>query len=143
MTTRLIASVCPFLIVSVLGAVGCGNGSVDGRPTPVPVSGTVLFNSQPCDGAKVVFSPQDHTYAAVGQTDAQGRFSLQTFEAGDGAVAGNFKVVVSKFEAIDLPNGGFKETFFLPQRYRDSETSGLMATVPEDGTDKITIELVD
>jgi hypothetical protein len=143
MSTRIIFPALLLLVIAVLGTIGCGNRTVDGRPTPVPVSGTVLYNSQPCDGAKVVFAPQDHSYASVGQTDAQGRFSLQTFESGDGAVAGNFKVVVSKFEAIDLPDGGFRETFFLPQRYRDPEKSGLVATVPKDGTDQITIELVD
>jgi hypothetical protein len=136
----------PKLILLVIGALavaGCGRGPVDGRPTPVPASGTIIYKSKPVDGAKVVFAPQDHAHAAVGQTDAQGRFTLQTFEPGDGAVVGKYKVVVSKFEVVDLPGGGFKETFFLPQRYRDPEQSGLEATVPEGGTDQIAIELND
>ncbi|MGE0757428.1 MAG: hypothetical protein AB7F89_02805 [Pirellulaceae bacterium] len=133
-----------FSFAIVLGMLcGCGERGVDGRPTPVPVSGTVLYNQQPCADAQVVFAPQDHNHAAVGKSDSSGRFVLQTFEPGDGAVPGRFRVVVTKFEAIDTPDGGFKETFFLPQKYRDAETSGLTAVVATDGANDIQLELVD
>jgi hypothetical protein len=122
---------------------GCSDSSVAGRPKPVQVTGTVFYNSQPCADAKVVFMPQGHQYAAVGQTNSDGKFELQTFEPKDGAVPGEFKVVVSKFEAVDLPGGGFKETFFLPQRYRDPDKSGLQATVPADGASDLRFELAD
>lgn len=127
----------------VMFSAGCTDPNLAGRPQPVPVSGRVLYNGEACPDAKVVFMPQDHQYAAVAQTDASGRFSLQTFEPKDGAVPGNFKVVVSKFEAIDLPNGGFKETFLLPQRYRDPDKSGLQASVTDSGGDDWQFELVD
>ena len=127
----------------MLVATGCGNGSVDGRPTPVSVSGTVYYKKQPSVGAKVMFAPQGHQYAAVGQTDSVGRFHLQTFEPMDGAVPGEFKIAVTKFEVIDLPNGGIKENFFLPGKYRDPSTSGLTAVVPPEGTKDIRLELAD
>ncbi len=129
--------------LALLFALGCGKESVDGRPTPVAVSGTVFYKQQPSAGAKVMFAPQDHQYAAVGQTDKNGRFKLQTFEPADGAVPGKFKIAVTKFEVIDLPNGGIKENFFLPGRYRDPATSGLSAVVPPEGTDVLKLELVE
>jgi hypothetical protein len=130
------------LLVVSMALTGCGT-SVDGRPTPVAASGVVFYKKEPCANAKVLFAPEDHQYTAVGQTDSSGRFRLQTFDPGDGAVPGNFKVVVSKFEAVDLPNGGFRETFFLPQKYRNPQTSGLKAVVPENGTQDITIDLTE
>jgi hypothetical protein len=114
---------------------------VDGRPVPVAVSGIVYYKKQPCEGAKIMFAPENHQYAAVGQTDAQGRFHLQTFDPQDGAVPGQFKIAVTKFEVIDLPNGGIKENFFLPGKYRDPEKSGLTAVVPENGTHELRFEL--
>ncbi len=127
----------------LLSSTGCFDSSVAGRPKLVLVSGTVFYNSQPCADAKVVFMPQGHQYAAVGQTNSDGKFELQTFDPKDGAVPGEFKVVVSKFEAIDLPDGGFKETFFLPQRYGNPDKSGLQATVPDDGVSDLRFELAD
>ena len=90
-----------------------------------------------------MFAPQDHQYAAVGQTDSNGRFELQTFEPQDGAVPGQYKIAVTKFEVIDLPNGGIKVTFFLPGMYRDPASSGLTAVVPPEGTNDLKLELVD
>ncbi|MEX0793876.1 MAG: carboxypeptidase-like regulatory domain-containing protein [Pirellulaceae bacterium] len=131
------------IVLSLLSQGGCGKRVVEGRPALVKVSGTVFYNQAPCSDARVVFSPQNHQYAAAAKTDQQGRFTLQTFDPGDGAVPGEYKVVVSKFEAVDLPGGGFKETFFLPGKYRDPQTSGLTATIPEAGTNDVRIELDD
>ena len=131
------------LLLTIFISIGCGKQTVDGRPQPVPVSGVVKYKQEACADAQLVFAPEDHQYAAYARTDSQGRFQLQTFDPGDGAVPGRFKVVVTKFEAIDLPDGGFKETFFLPEKYRNAETSGLTATVPPEGTNTIEIDLVD
>ena len=103
----------------------------------------VLYKQKPSEGAKVMFSPQNHQYAAVGQTDSNGRFTLQTFEPNDGAVPGDYKIAVTKFEVVELPNGGMKETFFLPGKYRDPNTSGLTAVVPPKGAKDLKLELLD
>lgn len=133
-----------FLVaITLVVSLGCGNDAGNGRPTPVVASGTVFYKQQPSAGAKVMFAPQDHQYAAVGQTDSNGRFELQTFEPQDGAVPGQYKIAVTKFEVIDLPNGGIKENFFLPGKYRDPATSRLTAVVPPEGTNDLKLELVD
>ena len=131
------------LILSLFPLWGCGKQVVDGRPALVKVSGTVFHNHEPCSEARVVFAPKNHSYAATAKTDSQGKFTLQTFDPEDGAVPGEYHVAVSKFEVIDLPGGGIKETFLLPQKYRNARLSGLTAAIPAGGTDDIRIELND
>ena len=70
---------------------GCGPD----RPATVPVTGTVTFNSKPMDGVDVMFVSKEGR-PARGRTDASGRFTLQTFEASDGARVGEHTVVFSK-----------------------------------------------
>jgi hypothetical protein len=120
---------------------GCGPQSNNGRPKPVPVKGLVLVDDEPSEGTRVVFVPQGHNYAAAGKTDASGRFTLQTFDAGDGAVPGDYKIIVSNFEVIENPNGTVTETHFLPENYRNPETSGLTAVVSETSPNEVTLIL--
>ena len=68
---------------------------------------------------------------------------LSTFESGDGALAGNYRVTITKMEGSggpqlseDDPNykgageeGEMKNV--LPEKYANAETSGLTATVTE------------
>ena len=124
----------------MLFLTGCGRAS-DARPRPVPVVGYVLVDGEPLEGTRVVFSPEDHQYAAAGKTDAEGRFQLQTFAANDGAVPGNYKVIASNFIVIENPNGSVTETHYLPAKYRDPTTSGLTAVVEDHGPNELTFEL--
>lgn len=124
--------------------LGCGGSSAD-RPDTVPVSGIVRHNDQPVEGATVIFAPTGHQYAAAGQTNAEGRFTLRTFEPDDGAVPGDFRVTVRKVEvtsqggAISDDAGGAadaggpppQEQWHLPGRYANASTSGLTASVAE------------
>lgn len=119
---------------------GCSRQD-DGRPKPVPVNGLVLVDEQPSQGTRVVFAPDGHQYAAAGITGSDGRFQLQTFQANDGAVPGNYKIIASNFEVIEKPNGGVIENHFLPQMYRDPNQSGLTAVVSETGPNEITLKL--
>ncbi len=65
---------------------------VQARPATYPVKGGVQSHGEPVAGAKVVFHTTDTSsgrlYTAFGFTDARGTFRLQTFEDGDGAIAG-------------------------------------------------------
>ncbi len=88
------------LVVGALvsAAVGCGGGT--GFEKPVPVTGKVVFQGKPVDGAMVTFlSKAEGTgRSASGQTAADGSFSLTTFKTGDGALPGDYIVTVSKVE---------------------------------------------
>jgi hypothetical protein len=79
----------------VLALAGCG----DGKIKRFPVKGSVTVDGQPADGAMVVFcpvnpSPEVEALRPSAKADASGAFALMTFDAGDGAPAGEYKVLV-------------------------------------------------
>lgn len=139
----------------ILCLAGCGSGSDEWaakRPTPVPAGGAVLHKGQPVSDATVLFVPEGHKHAAIGRTDADGKFKLQTFEQDDGAVPGDFKVTVRKVEVIaaagdpeeddaELPPP--EERSLLPESYGNAALSGLTASVKEGGENNFTFELTD
>jgi hypothetical protein len=73
----------------LLCTVGCGGSGT------VPVQGIVRLDGQPLRSASVQFVPEDSGRDATATTDQDGRFVLSTFEPGDGALPGNYKVVVT------------------------------------------------
>jgi hypothetical protein len=77
---------------------GCSSAPGD-RPELVPVSGTVVYNGKPIEGAEVAFWAEGAPRPAKGLTDAEGKFSLSMFDFNDGAVPGANKVTVSKVAA--------------------------------------------
>ena len=57
------------------------------------------MNGSPLEGAIVTFAPTDNTgHAGVGQTDAKGKYALQTMEGapGAGTTPGEYIVTISK-----------------------------------------------
>jgi hypothetical protein len=117
------------ILVMLLLILGAGPGCSDGRAPVFPVQGSVTFSGKPPAGAQVVFHPVGKTGneapRPTGQVDADGKFTLTTFKAGDGAPAGDYEVTVEQWvskndnPAINL----------LPARYRATRSSGLHATV--------------
>jgi len=84
-----------FGMLVVVAVAGCGSSN----PSTYPVTGTVTHDGKPLAGANVGFSATDeNTRGAIGVTDSEGKYSLTTFEQGDGAMAGTFKVTISKFD---------------------------------------------
>lgn len=80
---------------------GCG----DSGPTTYPVTGTVKLDGVAVERATVTFLPDDmeNGKPAVGQTDADGNYFLTSVVSGDGAVAGSYKIQVTKY---NTPDGG-------------------------------------
>jgi hypothetical protein len=78
-----------------VSCVGCGGNS---NPTTYKVIGVVTVDGKPIDGATVSFTDvANGPHAAVSKTDSEGKYALTTFEAGDGAVPGTYKVSVTKY----------------------------------------------
>jgi hypothetical protein len=75
--------------------IGCGGGADGGKPV-YSASGTVTLFGNPLPTATVAFAPQDGQPTAFGTTDAEGKFTLTTYDFEDGAAAGKFKVVITK-----------------------------------------------
>lgn len=72
----------------ILGLAGCSPAVV--KPTlekVVPVSGTVTYQGKPVESFQVSFIPTDGRRAAVGITDASGKFTLGTNDVADGCAS--------------------------------------------------------
>jgi hypothetical protein len=121
----------------VLLAAGCsGNG--DRKPV-YPVRGRVLYEGKPAAHALVVFHPlADAGKGAVlprGQVGADGTFTLTTYDANDGAPAGEYAVTVewwlSTATTRTREGDGTPPVNRLPPRYARPQTSGLRVKIGE------------
>jgi hypothetical protein len=118
------------LSLSLLGCLllslcGCG----DGRPAVVPAKGRVFINGEPLTGylGFVRVEPVG-TRAATGEiSQADGSFTLTSFENGDGCVPGTHPVAVIVNTTV-----GEELVSLIPEHYSDSSTSGLEVTVSAD-----------
>jgi hypothetical protein len=143
------------LVVSVLVTLGivlagCPNSS---RPATYRVTGTVTMQEKPVEGAVITFVPSSNEgEAASAITDANGKYALTTWQAGDGARPGEYRVKLSKQEQTTAaPSKGVKNLSIeeeqkiyvenmkprppakslMPSKYQDESTSGLSHTVPK------------
>jgi len=111
------------VVVLMLAAeVGCG----DGRPRIVPTSGVVLMNGKPLTGhGGFVRVVPAGARPATGRIDpADGRFTLTTYETGDGCVEGTHPVAVIVNTTV-----GNRLVWIAPKRYGDETTSGLIVDI--------------
>ena len=119
----------PFLLLGLVA--GCG----DGRPARVPVSGQVLIDGRPLTSGYIRIVPSD-ARPATGTIDDEGRFTLTTFDEGDGCVPGTHGVEVTATEMVDQN----RVRRLVPEKYAKASTSGLSVTI--DGpNDSLVIEL--
>ncbi len=143
------------LFLAIVGIIfaGCSSSS---RPPTYRVTGTVTLKGKAVDGAVVTFVPAGtEGEAASAITDANGHYALTTWEAGDGARPGEYRVKVSKQEqqAVDpsklVQNLSYEEEQkiyveskkaappakrLIPSKYEDDQTSGLTHTVDKKPT---------
>lgn len=139
-----------FLCLCAAITLGCNSGP-DNPPT-FEVSGKVTYEDRPVEGATVVLVSQSADgRGAVGNTDADGNFQVGTFEEGDGAVPGSYKIKVFKYEMIDEPPNDDEDIMseeeeqeaytgaevvrdspnVLPKRYEDPYKSGFSIEVAD------------
>lgn len=142
--------ICSLLAVAIMVVVGCGAPDTSDRPATTAAGGTVTYNGAPVEGASVTFVAEKGGKGAVGKTDAAGKFTLMTFEPGDGAVAGKYGVMVMKRteqpeEEVEDPQAPAAPPVedLLPKKYGNATTSGLTAEVTEAGKNQFTFELAD
>ena len=134
-------------LISLSALIGCSSGG----PTTYPVSGKVMLDGQPLEGAAVMLKPVDGGSNGYGVAGADGSFDVTTYRQGDGAVPGKHQIIVSlekivqpddlKTEAVagdqeelddenELAVSDQVEVISLvPARYADFETSGLTVEV--------------
>lgn len=137
----------------LMGISGCSSGASQNgnRPKVYPVTGNLTMSGKPVEKAVVIFVGAGGS-TARGTTDASGNFRLTTFEPNDGAVAGPQQVSVVKEVAAYDPNTlkigeapppSTSDKNALPKSYGNPQTSGLTATVSENGPNKFEFALTD
>jgi hypothetical protein len=86
------------LLAVALIATGCGDGGPPRVPLH-PASGKVIVAGRPAAGVQVRLRPADDpesldAHVPFGKTGEDGGFTLGTYEAGDGAPTGRYKVTL-------------------------------------------------
>jgi hypothetical protein len=148
---RSIACFC--LPLFVVAFIGCGS---DGGLKVEYVEGTVTLDDEPLSEASVTFVPTSEgstIETAMGMTNDKGVYKLSSMNGKPlaGAVAGEYKVLVSKIHAESLSEGleygasmgytvPYKQTHLLPGVYRDMQQTPFSATVKK-GRNKIDFKL--
>lgn len=140
------------LLILVMSLVGCG----DGRPTIVPIKGTVTLNGKPAEGVLLGFEPQGisgYQRPSVATSDSQGQFTVSTYGNGDGLPVGKFIVTAFKRELVGKPPAGFnsedtaanvqpvKYQWTVPRKYSTATDSGLTVEITSSGMTPATIDL--
>jgi hypothetical protein len=143
-------------LLMLSGVAGCGSGGAGAnakREKTVPVSGVVMFNNAPLEGATVTFSPGSgggtKAKAAFGITDESGTYRLTTYDLNDGAIPGVYQVTVTKQvapartpdpaneadyvppEDTERAAAKTKAVPLVPAKYATPATSGLTADVKD------------
>lgn len=109
---------------------GCGRG-----PKLVKVSGKVLIDGKPLERGFVQVIPKD-SRAASGEIGPEGRYTLTTFENGDGCVLGTHTVTILANES----KGATALHWYAPKKYSDPVSSGLTLDIQQ-ATDAADINL--
>jgi len=140
---------CPTVVVAAFLAVcvveGCAEKLPDGPRVPTtPVAGVVLVDGRPAEYLSVSCEPQFERAAEIpgasAFTDKDGKFAISTFEAGDGAPPGKYKLTFM-WGQINLLNGQYGGPDKLKGRYRKAASSEHEVTVGDQPLDLGTIEL--
>jgi hypothetical protein len=139
-------------LAALLFLSGCGSKS---ELDMVPIKGEVTYNGKPVTEGSVVYIPVESTgRQATGKLQPDGTFELTTREANDGAVAGEYRIVVHAVKAPweEMPSREEMEKrgrqpvvmkFTVPERYTKPETSGLIDSVDSSHSGFKKLELTD
>ena len=122
--------------VSLLGAVvivGCSSQQ-DARVPVFPVKGSVSVAGQIPDGALVVLYPTGSSAGdirASGKVKSDGSFSLSTYEADDGAPAGEYVATVQWNKLVKTAQGYSAGPNVISKSYSDPASSVWKVKVAE------------
>ncbi|MDR1140418.1 MAG: hypothetical protein LBL62_01910 [Planctomycetaceae bacterium] len=150
--------------IIVMIILGCFCGCTAKGIPVVSVTGTVTYQGKPIANALVAFIPQSSELrGASAMTKDNGTFTLLTQGAAtSGAMAGEYKILVSKFievdnfgkEVIREPSGPYNpnnppplqiqypQKNLLPEKYNNAETTPLTANITK-GKNHLVLQLDD
>ncbi|HET6423102.1 MAG TPA: hypothetical protein VFG20_05425 [Planctomycetaceae bacterium] len=139
--------------LTALSFLGCGG---NGRPRLAKVTGTVHLDGKPLEEAQVAMvlvtdAKSKYQRPSSATTDAQGRFTPQTYGKDDGLPIGKYKVGVQKRELMgqlpkdfDSENPGkynLKYKWITPMSAAQPDSSGITVEVTSSGMKPDIIEL--
>lgn len=141
----------PFAVLFTSCVVlGCDSG--EAPPKTVPVAGRVTFQGQPLSTGSITFALVDKgaetadvlRRPATGAIKPDGTYSLGTFATGDGAIPGDYQVMVVSYKNDptdeEIAAGATYESA-IPEKFTTARTSQLRATIPEEGPVEINFDL--
>lgn len=124
-------------LIFLLALLGC-----TGNEQPVPQRGVVTLDDAPLAGFTLTFISTEKKRPAMATTDEQGKFELMTLSDGDGAMRGEYKVVVNSPNSdpgpavgvFAAPNGdsAVKKNVgpTIHPNYQNPQTTPLRQTIP-------------
>ncbi|MDR3109235.1 MAG: hypothetical protein LBU65_06050 [Planctomycetaceae bacterium] len=155
------------LFLLALGALfsGCNSGGV----ATVPIEIVITYKGEKVEGALVTLAPtvkDGSQRTATGMTDANGKVGITTPAGGNGAMEGDFKVIVMKTPQIggkqdetpvfatfeeavvhsssgNTKMGDDKPKHQLPVKYASEETTDLTVSVKKGDKNSWTFDLTD
>ena len=137
-----------------MAAVGLATvlGCSDGLPNMKPIKGEVFYNGEPLAAGRVVYLPAGEGRQASGPIKPDGTFVLTTQKAGDGAMFGDYSIVVycrgqagATFNSREAAEKAMrtKNGSVIPERYMDPAASGLSDSVDASHSGFMKLELTD
>ena len=116
--------------------IGCSSSN------GVPVTGKVMLDGEPVEGAAVMLMPAGSGQAATGATDKEGHFALHLGGQTKLIPPGQYHVGITKKKTSGVTSDdglsgavgpqGMKEEWIVPRKYSDPKSSGLTAEVKPD-----------
>ena len=125
-------------LATALGGCNAGAG-------PFPVEGTVVWEDDGTPAKElhlgsVIFDLPEKQTGARGMIQADGTFRLTTNQLNDGALAGDYKVLVVGGGRKPMGDGSTLAPGHMDTRYADPSSTDLTATV-KPGVNKITLKV--
>ncbi len=122
----------------LLFLAGCGGGGLEGT---VPIRGKVIYQGKPLAEGTVLYAPVDvNGRQARAELQPDGSFTLTTLVANDGALPGEYRVVVLAYAPhpgepgrgdtpADAPPPTIERGFIVPEKYTIPEETPFQDTV--------------
>lgn len=125
---NVVAAMIPVLGASLLlTAPGCGSKSDTLKAHAV--QGQVTVAGRPEAGVRVTLVPKDKTNPKIrpaqGLTQADGSFKLSTYVANDGAIEGEYAVILEYPKLVDNEGGRVPGPNVLPAKFAKAETTDI------------------
>ncbi len=124
------------LLLLLAVVVGCGGGDPAFRKPTSPAKGKVTVDGNaPGSGIQIQCHPVAaadtlHPTVSATETDADGNFSISTYEAGDGLPAGEYTLTFT-WQEFNVMSRSYSGKDQLNGRYRDPKASSITLTVKE------------